>query len=47
MLGPFAFLKLGPVGRAREAFTVGGVEAEGHGKRPSQRVGWVVKAQQS
>ena len=31
MLGPFAFLKLGPVGGAREAFAVGGVEAEGDG----------------
>ena len=32
MLGPFAFLKLGPVGGAREAFAVGGVEAEGDGE---------------
>ena len=32
MLGPFTFLKLGPVRRAREAFAVGGVEAEGHGE---------------
>ena len=32
MLGPFAFLKLGPVRRAREAFTIGSVEAEGDGK---------------
>ena len=32
MLGPFAFLKLGPVGGGREAFAVGGVEAEGHGE---------------
>ena len=32
MLGPFAFLKLGPVRGAREAFAVGGVEAEGDGE---------------
>ena len=32
MLGPLAFLKLGPVRGAREAFAVGGVEAEGHGE---------------
>lgn len=32
MLGPFAFLKLGPVRGAREAFAVGSVEAEGDGE---------------
>ena len=32
MLGPFAFLKLGPVRGAGEAFAVGGVEAEGDGE---------------
>lgn len=32
MLGPFAFLKLGPVRGAHEAFAVGGVEAEGDGQ---------------
>ena len=32
MLGPLAFLKLRPIRGAREAFAVGGVEAEGHGE---------------
>jgi hypothetical protein len=32
VLGPFAFLKLGPVRGAREAFAVGGVEAEEDGE---------------
>jgi hypothetical protein len=32
MLGPFAFLKLGPIRRAGEAFAVGEVEAEGYGE---------------
>ena len=30
MLGPFAFLKLGPIRRAREAFAVGSAELELH-----------------
>ena len=32
MLGPLALLKLRPIRGAREAFAVGGVEAEGHGE---------------
>ena len=32
MFRPFAFLKLGPICGAREAFAVGGMEAEGYGE---------------
>jgi hypothetical protein len=39
MPGPCAFLKLGPVRRARQAFAAGWGSLRGTGRRPSQRMG--------